>query len=137
VVVQVSELVRDHDRDLAGRKALDERVPEHDPAARAEPGRLGVRERRDVVNGLHDDRHVSDVLDPLQPRRRGPELRALQPVCREKVRIDEREKQREPDEAGAPANHQRRSRRAKPITIASARQKTNCPPSASQLPKMY
>ena len=36
-------------------RPLDERVPEQDAPARAEPGRLRVRHRRDVVHVLDDD----------------------------------------------------------------------------------
>ena len=112
-----------------GVNSLDDRVPEDDAAARPEPGRLGVRQRRHVVHVLDDDRDVADVLDSLEPRRRRAQLRVVQPMRREEIRIDEREEQREADEASAPRQptRARGSLRARPMTIASARQrKTNC-----------
>ena len=108
----MAELVRDHDGDLAGREVVHEGVPEHDAPARAEARRLGVRQRRDVVHVLDDDRDVAHVLDPLEPRRRGAQLRVAQAVRRQEIRIDEREQQREPDE------HRRRGRPPEPGQLA-------------------
>src|ERR671936_148185 len=53
----VAELVGKHDPHLAGAEAaLQERVPEHHPAARAETHRLGIRQIGELVHVLHVDR---------------------------------------------------------------------------------
>ncbi len=81
-----------------GEPPVEQRVPEHDAPARAETRRLGVRQRRDVVDGLDDDRRVLHVLDALERARLRLQLRVVQTVRVEQVRRDERGQRDEPDE---------------------------------------
>ena len=97
--LEMPELVRDHDAQLpVGEPPVQQRVPEHDAPARAEARRLGVRQRRHVVDGLDDDRRVLHVLDALERARLRLQLRVVQAVGVEQVRSHERRQRDEPDE---------------------------------------
>ena len=99
VAREMAELVRDHDLQLpVGEPPVEERVPQHDAAARAEAGRLRVRQRRHVAHGLDDDRRVLHVLDPLERARLTQQHRIPQRVRAEQIRRHERGQRRQRDE---------------------------------------
>ena len=99
------------------------------------PDRLRVRHRRDAAHVLDDNGGVLDVLDLLEASRGCAQLRVLEPVRRRSRYGETNANSRaRPMKTGAAGIHQRSpKKRAKPMTIASARQRnTNSPPRANQ-----
>jgi hypothetical protein len=75
----VGDLVREHHPHRPVREpSVEQRVPEHDLAGRAEPDRVGVRLARLAAHVLHRHRHAGDPLLALEVGGGRPERRALE-----------------------------------------------------------